>query len=150
MAHPVPRRGRSFWIGAAAGWSLIGYGLRGVLHHSLDTRPAQLARFWIGGALVHDLLLAPAVLAIGVLVTRRLSRHRRTVQRALIILGPLALFSYPEIRDYARILRNPTSLPHNYTANFFVVAGAVIVGVVASSGLRTRRRRPSAVRAPKR
>jgi hypothetical protein len=137
--HPVPRRGRTFWIGTAVGWGLILYGLRGALHHSVDTRPAQLARFWIGGALAHDLLLAPAVLGIGIVLARIVSRRRRTIQQALIICGPLALFAYPEIRGYGHGLRNPTSLPHNYTANLVLVAGAVIV-VLAVSAAAARRR----------
>jgi hypothetical protein len=111
-----------------------------VLHHSLDTRPAQLARFWIAGALAHDLLLAPAVLGIGLILARVVRRRRRVVQQALIICGPLVLFAYPEIRGYGHGLRNPTSLPHNYTANLLLVAGAVTV-VLAVTG--AARRRPS-------
>jgi hypothetical protein len=132
--HPVPARGRTFWIGSAAGWALILYGLRGALHHSLDTRPSQLARFWIAGALAHDLVLAPVVLGIGIALARLVPRRRRAaVQRALIICGPLALFAYPQIRGYGHALRNPTSLPHNYIANFFLVAGAVIIAVAVTS-----------------
>jgi hypothetical protein len=136
--HPVPRRGRTFWIGTAAGWGLTLYGLRGALHHSVDTRPAQLARFWIGGALAHDLLLAPAVLGIGVILARVVSRRRRAIQQALIICGPLALFAYPEIRGYGHGLRNPTSLPHNYTANLLLVAGIVTVALAAIDAVRRR------------
>ena len=142
--HPVPRRRRTFWIGTATGWALILYGLRGVLHHSPDTRPSQLARFWIAGALAHDLLLAPAVLGIGLLLRRGASRRRRTAQRALIICGPLALFAYPEVRGYGHSLHNPTSLPHNYTANLLLVVCAVILAL-ALSGAATRRRRRRSV-----
>lgn len=138
--HPVPRRGVTFWIGTVAGWALILYGLRGVLHHSVDTRPAQLARFWIGGALAHDLLLAPAVLGIGILLRRHVRRGRRNVQQALIICGPLALFAYPSIRGYGHALRNPTSLPHNYSANLLVVAGTVSA-VMAVLAVFTGRRK---------
>jgi len=139
--HPVPRRGVTFWIGTVAGWALILYGLRGVLHHSVDTRPAQLARFWIGGALAHDLLLAPAVLGVGVFLRRYLRHGRRSVQQALIIGGPLALFAYPAIRGYGHRLRNPTSLPHNYTANLLLVLGAVFIAVAVLAVLSARVRR---------
>jgi hypothetical protein len=142
--HPAPRRGKLFWLGTAAGWAIILYGLRGVFHHSLDTRPAQLVRFWLGGALAHDLLLAPAVLGIGVILTRVVPGHRRAaVQRALIICGPMALFAYPQIRGYGHALHNPTSLPHNYTANLLVVTGAVVAAVIAM-GLIHRRRKATA------
>lgn len=140
--NPVPSRGRTFWIGAAAGWAVILYGLRGALHHSLDTRPAQLARFWIVGALAHDLVLAPTVLLIGVILTRVVPRNQRAMaQRALIICGPLALFAYPEIRGYGHALRNPTSLPHNYMANLLLVAGAVVVALAVVALAVTARRR---------
>ena len=136
-AQPVPKRGKVFWLGTAAGWAIILYGLRGALHHSLDTRPSQLVRFWLGGALAHDLVLAPAVLGIGVMLTRVVvGRGRATVQRILIICGPLALFAYPQIRGYGHALGNPTSLPHNYAANLLLVTGAVITAVAATSLIR--------------
>ena len=46
--NPAPRRGPLFWASAAAGWALILWGVRGALHHRIDTRPAQLARFLLG------------------------------------------------------------------------------------------------------
>jgi hypothetical protein len=139
-------RGRSFWIGAAAGWALILYGLRGVLQHSLDTRPSQLVRFWIGGALAHDLLLAPAVLGVGIALTRYVpAPWRKVVQQALVICGPLALFAYPAIRGYGHALRNPTSLPHNYTANLLLAASGVLVILAVVTAMR-RRGGPSSIR----
>jgi hypothetical protein len=115
-----------------AGWALILWGVRGALHHRVDTRPGQLARFLVGGALAHDLVLAPAVLLIGVLVARTISgRWRAPLQSALIISGTLILFTWPEVRGYGRILRNPTSLPHDYAVNLAVVVAAVAVIVVA-------------------
>jgi len=143
---PVPQRRRpSFWIGTAVGWGFILFALRGVLHHSLDTRPSQLIRFWIGGALAHDLLLAPLVLAAGVGLARVVgARWRATVQRTLVICGPLALFAYPEVRGYGHELRNPTSLPHNYAANLLlvlVVIGAVSAAPTMAPWLRSRKNR---------
>ena len=133
------RRGATFWLTAALGWAFILFGLRGVLHHSLDTRPSQLARFWIGGALTHDLLLAPLTLAAGVALTRVVpGRWRAPVQRTLIICAPLTLFAYPEIRGYAHILRNPTSLPHNYTANLVLVLAAVIAATALATVISRR------------
>jgi hypothetical protein len=145
---PVPRRrGRLFWAGTALGWCLILYGLRGVFHHSLDTRPAQLARFWIGGALAHDLLLAPMVLALGVGLARTVPRTwRTTAQRTLIICGPLVLFAYPEVRGYGHGLRNPTSLPHNYTANLLLVIAAVVAATGLGGAIRARRPGPGRLR----
>jgi len=45
----TPRRGWLFWGSAAAGWAVILWGVRGALHHHVDTRPGQLVRFLLGG-----------------------------------------------------------------------------------------------------
>ena len=125
-------RGRLFWVSAIAGWALIAWGVRGALHHHVDTRPAELARFFFGGVVLHDLVLVPLVLIAGVALGRTVrGRWKAPVQAALIISGCAALFAWPEVRDYARVLHNPSSLPHNYTANLLVVVVAVWVGTAA-------------------
>jgi len=141
IAQVPHRRGPLFWLSALAGWALIGWGIRGLLHFHVDTRPSELARFFLGGAVIHDLVFAPVVLGAGVVVARLTpARWRAYVQGALLVIGTAALFAYPELRDYARVLHNPTSLPHNYTANLAVVAGAVCLLLVAVGVLRSRRR----------
>jgi hypothetical protein len=140
--HDAERRGAGFWISAAIGWGIIGWGIRGALHHHIDTRPRELVDFFVGGALVHDLLFAPAVLILGVLVARLVpGRWRAPVQTAAIISGCLALFAWPEIRDYAKVLHNPTSLPYNYTANLAVLVAVVWVVVLGSTAIARRIRR---------
>ena len=141
---PTPRRGALFWGSAAAGWAVILWGVRGALHHRVDTRPAQLVRFLLGGALAHDLVLAPAVLLSGVLLARAVGgRWRAPIQGALFISGTLVLFTYPELRGYGRTLRNPTSLPHNYATNLIAVVAAVAIGA-AVVALISASRRPGA------
>jgi hypothetical protein len=134
--------GRLFWISAAVGWGVIAYGLRGLLQHHIDTRPANLAKFVVGGALVHDLLFAPVILLLGVFVARTAPRRARAgIQAALIISGCLALFSYPLVRNYAKALHNPSSLPHNYAANLALVLGVVWGLATAALLLRGFRKR---------
>ena len=135
------RAGPLFWCSAAAGWAVIGFGLRGIFEHSLDTRPANLARFVIGGALLHDVIVAPLVILAGVAVARAVpGRARAVVQAALVVTGMLALFSYPLVRAYGLAANNPTSLPHNYTANLLVVLGVVwaVAAVLVLLRLRSR------------
>jgi hypothetical protein len=137
------RREPLFWLSAAAGWAVIGWGIRGVLHHHVDTRPAELGRFFVGGDLLHDLIFAPVLLAGGLLISRVVpGRARGFVQAALLISGCAALFAWPEIRDYARVNHNPTSLPHNYTANLLVVVAAVCASTTVVAVMRRRRRSP--------
>jgi hypothetical protein len=132
--------GLRFWLTGAAGWAVIAYGLRGMIHHRLDTRPANLAKFAIGGALIHDLVFAPLVLVVGVLISRATpGRVRSIVQAAVIVSGSLVLFAYPLVRGYAHTLHNPSSLPHNYTANLAVVL--IVVWTIAAAAIVVRLRR---------
>jgi hypothetical protein len=124
-AAPRPA-GPRFWITAAVGWAVIVWGLIGIVSNSLDTRPANLARFVVGGALLHDLLVAPLAVLAGVLVARAVrGRARGPVQAALVVSAIVALFSWPLVRAYGLAANNPTSLPHNYGRNLLVVLGAV-------------------------
>jgi len=134
------RAGPLFWIAAAIGWAVIAWGLRGIFQHSLDTRPANLARFVVGGALLHDLLIAPLLIGAGVLLARVVpGRARAVVQGALAISGIVALFSYPLVRGFGLAANNPTSLPHNYAAGLLVVLGIVwaVAAAIAVVRLRT-------------
>ncbi len=142
--QPTPdedhRAGPLFWISAGVGWAVIAWGLRGVFQHSLDTRPANLARFVVGGALLHDLIVAPLVIVAGVLVARAVpGRARAVVQGALAVSGMVALFSYPLVRAYGLAANNPTSLPHNYGLNLVVVLGLVWAAAGAAVLVRLKR-----------
>jgi hypothetical protein len=139
--RPVARRGPLFWVSTAAGWALILWGVRGALQHRIDTRPGQLARFLLGGALAHDLVLAPLVLLAGTALARVVrGRWRAPLQAALFVSGTLLLFTYPALRGYGRVLHNPTSLPHDYALNLAVVVGGVLVGTAAVAIVSASRR----------
>jgi glucan phosphoethanolaminetransferase (alkaline phosphatase superfamily) len=143
---PKHLAGARFWVTAAAGWAVMGYGLRGLLHHHGDTQPTELAKFVVGGALLHDLVAAPVVLLLGVAVSRAVPASvRAVVQSALIVTASVLLFSYPLVRNYARVLHNPSSLPHNYTAGVAVVLGVVwsVALLAGSFTLALRRHRRS-------
>ena len=141
------RVGPLFWVSAAAGWVLIGFGLWGVFANRLDTRPANLAKFVVGGALLHDLLFAPLVLLAAVGLAHVVpGRARSTVLAALVVTGAVALFSYPLVRAYGLAANNPTSLPHNYTLNLAIVVGLVWAVAAAVLVVRLRPRHAGASR----
>jgi hypothetical protein len=138
-AAPRPA-GPRFWISAAVGWAVIGWGLFGILSNRLDTRPSNLARFVVGGALLHDLLVAPLAILAGVLVSRAVrGRARGPVQAALVVSAVVALFSWPLVRAYGLAANNPTSLPHNYGRNLVIVLVAVWAVTAVVTALRYRR-----------
>ena len=131
MSSTAPRAqaakgGALFWLSAVAGWVVIAVGVRGIVQNSLDTRPGNLARFVVGGALLHDLVVAPLVIVVAVGVGRAVPRRARAVvQGALVVSAVVALFSYPLVRAYGLAANNPTSLPHDYATNLLVVLGVV-------------------------
>lgn len=139
-SQSAARVGARFWITAAIGWVVIAFGLRGIALHSLDTRPTNLARFVIGGALLHDLLFAPLVLVAAVVIGRIVpGPSRAAVQGALAVSGIVALFSYPLVRRFGLANHNPTSLPYDYARNLAIVLG--IVWAVAAAVVVIGRRR---------
>jgi hypothetical protein len=107
--------GSIFWIGIAAGWALIGYGIVGLLHNATDTHPRNFLAFFVGSALAHDLVLVPLVLAIGWLGLRRMPPAARpALAVTLVVVGPIVLYAYPFIRGYGRDPHNPSLLPNQY------------------------------------
>ena len=135
-SHPA---GPRFWISAAVGWAVIGWGVFGIFSNSIDTRPANLAKFVVGGALLHDLLVAPVVILAGVLIGRAVpARARGPVQAALVVSGIVALFAWPLVRGYGLAINNPTSLPHNYGRNLLILLGLVWAAAAAAILLRFR------------
>ena len=137
-AAPRPA-GPRFWITAAIGWAVIAWGVVGVFSNSLDTRPANLAKFVVGGALLHDLLVAPLAILAGVLVTRAVpAKARGPVQAALVVSAIVGLFAFPLVRGYGLAANNPTSLPHNYGMNLLIVLGLVWAVTAAAVVLKLR------------
>lgn len=131
--------GARFWISAGVGWGVIGWGVFGIFSNSLDTRPANLATFVVGGALLHDLLVAPVVIVAGVLIARAVpARARGPVQAALVVSGIVALFAWPLVRAYGLAANNPTSLPRNYGLNLLIVLGVVWTAAAAAVILKFR------------
>jgi len=121
---------------------VIAIGLRGIFAHHLDTRPTNLAKFVVAGALLHDLVVAPLVLVAAAGLARVVpARARSTVQAALVVTGVVALFSYPLVRAFGRAARNPSSLPHNYALNLLIVLGAVWAVAAVAVIMRLRRSR---------
>jgi uncharacterized membrane protein YphA (DoxX/SURF4 family) len=129
-----------FWITAAVGWAVIAWGVVGIFSNRLDTRPANLAKFVVGGALLHDLVVAPLAIVAGVLIARSVpARARGPVQAALVVSAIVALFAYPLVRAYGLAANNPTSLPYNYGRNLLIVLG--LVWVIAAGAVAVRLKR---------
>jgi Kef-type K+ transport system membrane component KefB len=148
-AEPPDRPGPGLWIGLALGVPVMAWGIRGILEESARTHPAELGRWIIGSAVVHDLVLLPLVLSIGVLARRAVPEAAwAPVRWALATTGVLLLVSWPFVRGYGRRSGNPSLLPRDYGSGLLVALAVVWLAAVLLAALRIRRGRWRASRPP--
>jgi hypothetical protein len=106
-----------------------------------------LATWLVGAVVLHDAILSPFVVAVGLLL-RRSGRSLRpwvlvVVQAAVVLGSVLALVVLPEIAAKHHGQKNPTVLPFDYGARLLVVEGVlllVVVVVLVIGVVRARRR----------
>jgi hypothetical protein len=138
---------RGLLTGLVAGVPLIAYGVRGALVDADLTRPAELARWIVGTALVNDLVVLPAVLAVG-WALRRVTPARQwpPVRAGLMTTGVLCLVGWPFVQGVGRDATNPSLFPRDYGSGLAravaVVWLAVAVWVVVAALVAPRRPRP--------
>jgi hypothetical protein len=85
---------------------------------------------WLaGGVVLHDVVLAPLVLALGAISARLLpDRVREPATAAFIVLGSVTLVAVPVLGRFGAKSDNPTLLDRPYAAGWLVVA-ALVLGV---------------------
>ncbi|MGN6407569.1 MAG: hypothetical protein ACTHMH_04425 [Curtobacterium sp.] len=108
-----------------------------------SNRIGGLATWLLGAVVLHDAILSPFVVAVGLLL-RRTGRTLRAwalvVVQAVIVLGSvLAFVVLPEIAAKAHGQKNPTVLPFDYGARLLVVEGVLLLVVVAVLVVAARR-----------
>ncbi|GGY84172.1 hypothetical protein [Streptomyces omiyaensis] len=118
----------------------LGVGLIGLGAWLVTAEPAPgVVLVWLAGALVvHDGVLAPLVLTVGLLIARRPGRG--LWRGALVIAGSVVLVTLP------LLLRpgpppNPSALPLPYGRNLAIVLAAVATGAGLLHLARLWRRR---------
>ncbi|MFI1714689.1 hypothetical protein [Streptomyces litmocidini] len=108
------------------GLGVLGVALVGLGAWLVVDQPDPLGVFvWLAGALVlHDGILAPLVLAVGLLLAGR--RRRGLLRGALLVAGSVVLVTLPLlVRPGAP--PNPSALPLPYGRNLAIVLVAVTV-----------------------
>jgi hypothetical protein len=137
-----PAYGRGFWLAVAAGGLAMAFGAWGLLGHAEATRPAAWARWLAATLLVHDLLVAPALLAAGWLVGRLPGGWRAPVRAGLLVSATVLLVTLPAFLGDGRQTQpgNASLLPNHYGRSLALVLGLVwAVAILAAAA-------PSAVR----
>lgn len=99
---------------------------------------------WLAGAVVlHDGIIAPLVLAVGLMVVGR--RQRGVLRGALVVAGSLILVTLPLLLRPGAA-PNPSALPLPYARNLVIVLA--VVAAVAGALILVRRRRTRPQRGP--
>jgi hypothetical protein len=99
---------------------------------------------WLAAAVVlHDGVLSLGFLVVAALALRVVPQAARApVAVGTVVLGSLTLLAIPVLGRFGERADNPTLLDRNYTAGWLVLVALTLVGVVAASVVRSRRRRP--------
>lgn len=132
---------------ALTGLGLVVYGLVGLVGSTSRRGLISATKWFIGGALTHDILLAPVVTAIGVAVIRWVpGRIRPYVQAGLFITAALTLVALPFLsgRGYRRT--NPSALPLDYGRGYGIAVAIVWLAITIIAFARSRHRAKSADR----
>ena len=132
------------WLFLVPGFAAVAFGALGLLRDDRVPLPAWLAWF-VGSALVHDLVIAPLVIGVGALLARVLPRPARPpIVVGLVVSGVLTLVALPFILDRGTSTE-PGFLPLDYGRNLLLlVAGVMAVAVLWAAVATARgRRRPA-------
>ena len=113
---------------------------RGVLITGLGLAQVLAVLVWVvGGLVVHDGIIAPVVVVLGVLAARRAAPWLRVpLLWALVVLGPLTLIAVPVLGKPGARPDNPTLLDRNYVLGYAVLV-ILVLGASAVAALRRRR-----------
>lgn len=98
---------------------------------------------WLGsGVIAHDLLLAPIVVALGVVGVRTLPPYARLpVAVAVIVWGSITLFAIPVLGQFGATPSLPSLLDRPYRPAWWIGTAVVVAAVVVASLVRRRRQR---------
>ena len=93
---------------------------------------------WLaGGVVLHDFVLVPLTLLLGLALVRLLPANlRAAVAGGLVVLGTVTLMAVPVLGGWGANADNPTILDRNYPVGWLVVAGVTMLVVVVTIVLR--------------
>ncbi|MGH3501906.1 MAG: hypothetical protein ACRDQA_13630 [Nocardioidaceae bacterium] len=118
-------------LGGVGAWLLLSTGWDNVYH---------AAQWLVVGVIGHDFVLAPLVILLGVVAVRLLPRWTQApVTAGFIVLGSATLFAIPVLGRFGAKADNPTLLDRPYLLGWSILAGAVIIGVIAGCVFNRRK-----------
>lgn len=128
----------------AVGVGLLGVGVTFVLQ--LGFSDLLSAAIWMAaGVLAHDAILAPIVVALGVLWSMFLPGWAKAPAAVgAVILFSVSLTAFPVIGRFGAKATDPWLLDKPYLASWFGFVALVMAGVMIGSTVIRRRARPRA------
>jgi hypothetical protein len=132
-------------IGLAIGVPMMAWGVWAFFVHSAGNPRANVLRFFIGGDVIHDVVVAPVAALVGIVLVARVPEVARAQLRAALFTTAIVVaVAWPGIRAYGhmRVPDNGSVQPLNYaTAVPTVVAFVwVVCGLWFIVDLRRSRR----------
>jgi hypothetical protein len=108
--------------GVAIGTATAAYGVP-LLVGRQDPAEVTAALTWlVAGVLLHDAVLAPLTIVVGVVAARWRSAHLRVAGMiALVVLGPLTLLAVPVLGGFGEEPTNPSLLDRPYVAGWALI-----------------------------
>jgi hypothetical protein len=134
-------------VTGAVGTLLVAYGAWLLLSRQ-DLSQVRDVAVWLGaGVVLHDLVLAPAVLLVAAVAARVLpGAARGPAVAVLVVLGSVTLLAVPVLGRFGAREDNPTLLDRPYAAGWLALAALVLTAAVAETVRRVRRGRAGATR----
>jgi hypothetical protein len=130
------------WLFLLPGLAAVVYGAHGLLTAGGRVPLGSWATWFIGSALLHDLVIAPVWIGLGWLAARYLPGPARPpVVLAAAVTGVLTLVALPFVLGFGADPLNSSFLPRAYGRNLLVVATVVWVVAAAWALLAVRRAR---------
>jgi hypothetical protein len=133
------------WLFLLPGLAAVVYGAQGLLTAGGRVPLGSWATWFVGGALVHDLVVAPLWIGLGWLAGRPLPRPARPpVVVAAAVSGVLTLVALPFVLGFGADPGNPSFLPREYGRDLLLLVVAVwlVAAAWAVVAVRRARRRP--------
>lgn len=118
-------------VAVLLGAGVVVYGAQGLVSSASFADLRSVATWFVGGALLSDLIIAPAVIATGVLLSRAVrDRVRPYVQAGLIMTGGVTLAALPLLTGRGKSDSNPSALPLNYPRGWLITVACVWAAVL--------------------
>jgi hypothetical protein len=133
--------GRGFWIGLALGAPLMAYGAVELVQQVGWPRTFDVARWFGGGILFHDLVLVPIVLVVVWAIGRWTPPEVHTPLRAAVLGSALVIaIGWPGLRGYGNKPDNATIHPLDYTSAVLTLLALLWGAALVWSAWRLARR----------